>query len=78
MIRELVESACFDEYYITVVGGLRKVSKEIIIDTFSKYTNKEIRSVDNAGEFINSYDGEELLFAVGSLYLVGEIKECVN
>lgn len=78
MIRELVESACFDEYYITVVGGLRKVSKEIIIDTFLKYTNKEIRSVDNAGEFINSYDGEELLFAVGSLYLVGEIKECVN
>lgn len=78
MIKELVESDLFDEFYITVVGGLRKVSKGIIIDTFSKYTSKEIKVVDNAGDFINSYDEDAILFAVGSLYLVGEIKRSIN
>lgn len=74
MIEELVKSDCFDEYYVTVVGGLRKVFADTIVEIFNRFTDKRIVVIQNAGDFINSYQEEDFLFAVGSLYLVGEIK----
>jgi dihydrofolate synthase/folylpolyglutamate synthase len=35
-------------------------------------------AIDDAGEFIDTYEGNDYLFAVGSLYLVGEIKRTIN
>ncbi|WP_027438277.1 bifunctional folylpolyglutamate synthase/dihydrofolate synthase [Lachnospira multipara] len=78
MIKDLVESNCFDEYIITVVGGLRKVSADVIKDIFNRFTDKKVMVIDDAGEFIDTYEGSDYLFAVGSLYLVGEIKRTIN
>ena len=73
MIKILCGCKHFRKVYVTMAGGLRKLSANIIKQAFEAYTTGidivVFKSVDDA---LNRWDNR-LMFATGSLYLVGDV-----
>ena len=78
MIRTILGKISFRHVVVTQVGGYRKVPAEKLAEIFRQNGCPSAESCENVAEaFHKALDekGEDgLLFCVGSLYLVGEIK----
>lgn len=81
MIRTILGRIRFRHVIVTQVGGYRKVPAEQLADIFRKEGCLSAESCENVEEaFKKALDkkGEDgMLFCVGSLYLVGEIKAII-
>lgn len=85
MIKILAEELDFNYIYITALSNQRKISAQHIKNIFIKYKghNEDERLVagDEIEEMLETAInnlGEDTLFVVGSLYLVGQIKEMLT
>jgi folylpolyglutamate synthase/dihydropteroate synthase len=78
MIRTICESGIFDGYIITKLDSHRALMPEVIKEEFERYTKEPVileQNVKAALERIFAMqEKEDVWFAAGSLYLVGEIK----
>ena len=76
MIREICEKIRPAGVVTTQVGGYRQVPAEELSDIFEKYGCPAVSEADpvEAFKLAESKKGDGMLFCVGSLYLVGEIK----
>lgn len=81
MIRTICEEIPFTEVIVTEVGAYRMVPAEKLGSIFRKYTKQpvtEISSVEEAFDEAYARKGDGILFCVGSLYLVGSLKEILR
>ena len=81
MIRTICEEIPFTEVIVTEVGAYRMVPAEKLGSIFRKYTKQpitEISSVEEAFDEAYGRKGDGILFCVGSLYLVGSLKEILR
>ncbi|MDO4648262.1 MAG: folylpolyglutamate synthase/dihydrofolate synthase family protein [Eubacteriales bacterium] len=82
MIHTICSRIRFRKVYTTQVGGYRQVDAKILADLFRKEGCTDVVSEpDTDRAFLGALDakGEEgLLFCVGSLYLVGNIKAVIG
>lgn len=78
IIQYLCENCQFEKIMVTQIYGARATSIEKIFNLFRQNTNTDIwveKDLEKAYEKMkNSLKKDELLFCVGSLYLVGSIK----
>ena len=73
MIKILCECKHFKHIYVTMTGGARRLSSEIIKQTFEVYLpGISIEISDSVDRAIHEWDNG-LMFATGSLYLVGDV-----
>lgn len=82
---KMVETICatgqLDEVVVTEIQGDRIVPAKRLADVFRKYTDVKVEAVPRISEaFASAMEkkGDGLLFCVGSLYLVGEVKELIE
>ncbi|MGI6070494.1 MAG: bifunctional folylpolyglutamate synthase/dihydrofolate synthase [Blautia sp.] len=81
MIREICENIRLAHVVTTSVGGYRAVGAAKLGDIFRSYGCTDVESyeeIPEAFEAAESKKGDGLLFCVGSLYLVGEIKDYIK
>lgn len=82
MIRTICGKIRFRSVVVTQVGGYRQVDAEVLADIFRAQGCTEVqtfRDIPEAFEQALLAKGEEgMLFCVGSLYLVGEIKRVIR
>ena len=81
MISTICEEIPFTEVIVTEVGAYRMVPAEKLGSIFRKYTKQpvtEISSVEEAFDEAYACKGDGILFCVGSLYLVGSLKEILR
>lgn len=82
MIRTVAGRIQFQHVIVTQVGGYRKVPAEQLADIFRKegcLCAESCEDVETAFRKALEYKGEDgMLFCVGSLYLVGEIKAVIR
>lgn len=82
MIRTVAGRIQFLHVIVTQVGGYRKVPAELLADIFRKegcLCAESCEDVETAFRKALEYKGEDgMLFCVGSLYLVGEIKAVIR
>ena len=81
MIRSLAMSNHFERIVVTKLNGARSALPEETAMLFSRYTSSEIvltYSVKDAVEKSRNLTSGGTIYAVGSLYLVGEIKELIR
>ncbi len=81
MIKRMAESGHFSCIVVTKLAGERSATPQAIAKQFAKYTDMEpiiTNSVKDAVEKSRHLTGGGTIYAVGSLYLVGEIKELVR
>lgn len=81
MIESICKSAKLDEVIVTEIQGDRIVPADRLKDIFSRYTKAAVTEIPDIREAFaqalkKRQDG--LLFCVGSLYLVGEIKGIIE
>lgn len=77
MIKILCSSKAFDRIAVTVTGGKRQLDRQYIKEAFNRHTDIDIEVYDSAAEAINALKGEDMVFCVGSLYLVADIKSAI-
>ena len=86
IIRILVENLEIEDVYVTEINSDRKQDTQVIMKLFQKYLPDEkhfnvygSRDMKRHLELaINELDEDTLLLCVGSLYMVGEIKEIMR
>jgi len=81
MIQHIAESGHFTRIVVTKLAGERSALPEVIAEQFAKHTDVEIvltNSVKDAVEKCRDWTSGGTIYAVGSLYLVGEIKGLVR
>lgn len=81
MIKRMAESEHFNRIVVTKLAGERSAFPEVIAEQFAKYTSLDIiqtYSVKDAVRKCRDLTSGGRIYAVGSLYLVGEIKELVR
>ena len=81
MIKTICESGMFDNLIVTQLNGARKSDNMEIVKCFKKYTSQPIvafETVKQGFDYGVTTKGEGILVCVGSLYLVGEIKQIVQ
>lgn len=82
MIRTILKKISFHHVIVTQVGGYRKVPAEQLAEIFMKEGCSSAEVCENTEEAFQKAlkaKGEDgMLFCVGSLYLVGEIKAAVQ
>ena len=80
MIERIARSGHFAKIVVTKLAGERSALPEVLAEQFSKYTDSEIILTCSVKDAVvkcrELTDGR--IYAVGSLYLVGEIKELVR
>lgn len=78
MVQMLMEEELFSYIAVTQIEGERGTQAEKLKEVFLKYTNRAVHSFETPEEAYQSciYEkkGEEKLYIVGSLYLVGMVK----
>lgn len=77
MIETICRETRFAEVIVTEVGSYRKTPAEELAEIFKKYTDVPVKVCSDAAEAFTLGCKEKedgLLFCVGSLYLVGELK----
>lgn len=82
---KMVETICatgrLDEVVVTEIHGDRVVPAEKLAGIFQKYTDVRVTALSDVAEaFAAAMEKKKdgLLFCVGSLYLVGEVKELIE
>lgn len=79
MIKKICNLSGLRQIVVTQIPGSRGVELETFIDEFQKNTDKEIHAyeeLEQAAEFALSNRGDkDIVFFVGSLYLVGMLKD---
>lgn len=84
MIREICESGIFDGYILTQLGrdNHRALALSAIREEFEKRQRGLVYTSDSVFEAVELMktitNKEDIVFAVGSLYLVGEIKAAIS
>lgn len=81
MIRTICETGRLSEVVATQIEGKRIVPAGELAGIFRKYTDAEVTAEEDIGEAFEkalAKRGDGLLFCVGSLYLVGEIKALIE
>ena len=81
MVKRMAESGHFNRIVITRLAGARSALPEEIVEVFRKFIDTDIiltNSVKDAVETCRDLSGGDRIYAVGSLYLVGEIKELIR
>lgn len=83
MIKALCESDLFDCFVLTEVAGSRRLAAGQIRAVFEQYTDKPVTVFEHIDEAF--YYGKKqmqlcdgLMFCMGSLYLIGDIKKLLN
>ena len=77
MIASICERIHPGHVVTTQVGGHREVKAEELAEVFRQHGCSQVDSESDVGKayvLAESHKGDGLLFCVGSLYLVGEIK----
>ena len=81
MIRTILDKISFRHVIVTQVGGYRKVPAEHLAEIFKEQgcpSAEACENVEIAFKKALEQKGEDgMLFCVGSLYLVGEIKTAI-
>lgn len=82
MIRHICEQLKLKKIYVTMLNSDRAIDSKLVADIFSKYTTTKVVSDDNCGElfkiaYSEAVKDDSLLVCVGSLYLIGNIKEMI-
>lgn len=81
MIRTILDKISFCHVIVTQVGGYRKVPAEHLAEIFKEQgcpSAEACENVEMAFKKALEQKGEDgMLFCVGSLYLVGEIKTAI-
>ncbi len=81
MIGRIVMSGLFDEISVIQIRGSRALNVEDIKQVFRHYTDKPIQSFSSVSKVVDALkqerDEDIRIYVVGSLYLVGEIKEFI-
>lgn len=82
---KMVETICrtekLNEVVVTEIHGDRVVPAETLASVFRKYTDKEVTAVSDIRDAFHlalAKQEDGLLFCVGSLYLVGAVKEVIE
>ena len=78
MIQKICDGLHFSKVYVTEIWGSRKQSSTELAELFEKNGCKQVYAepdCEKAFELAYANKGDGLLFVVGSLYLVGEIKD---
>jgi len=81
MIKTICESKMFDNLIVTQLEGARKLDNMEIVKCFRKYTTQPIEAFETVKEGFDyglATKDEGIFVCVGSLYLVGEIKQIVQ
>lgn len=81
MIGEICSEGLFSAVITTQVGGYREVPAGELAEVFTRAGAPHVEAVPDIGEAFQralKVRGEGLLFCVGSLYLIGEIKTCIK
>ena len=81
MVHTICETGCIQEVVVTEIHGSRIVPAEELAAVFRKFTNVPVTVISNIEEAFNTAmekKGDGLLFCVGSLYLVGEVKKVIE
>ena len=82
---KMVETICrtekLNEVVVTEIHGDRVVPAETLASVFRKYTDKKVTAVSDIRDAFHlalAKQEDGLLFCVGSLYLVGAVKEVIE
>ncbi len=78
MIREICEDMQPESVVVTQVGGARVVPAQTLAELFRRYTDVPVVAKADVAEAFSealARRGDSMLFCVGSLYLVGELKK---
>lgn len=82
MISTLCGCVHFKEFLVTVTGGSRFLSWQIISEEFKKNTDRPVHTFDTIEEAFmyarSKRIGQEPIFVTGSLYLVSDLKRGLN
>lgn len=82
MIRLLCNGIKGKAFVVTQIEDERKVSAKVLADIFKSYTKKPVRCCENLSDALNVAEkerqGKGRIYCLGSLYLVGMIKKCLD
>ena len=81
MVHTICDTGCIQEVVVTEIHGSRIVPAEELAAVFRKFTSvpvTAISSIEEAFDTAMEKKGDGLLFCVGSLYLVGEVKKVIE
>lgn len=81
MVHTICQTGCIQEVVVTEIHGSRIVPAEELAEVFRKYTDVPVTPVcdiKDAFDLALEKKGDGLLFCVGSLYLVGEVKRVIE
>lgn len=81
MVHTICDTGCIQEVVVTEIHGSRIVPAEELAAVFRKFTSvpvTAISSIEEAFDIAMEKKGDGLLFCVGSLYLVGEVKKVIE
>ena len=81
MVHTICQTGCIQEVIVTEIHGSRIVPAEELAEVFHRYTDVPVTPVcdiDDAFALALEKKGDGLLFCVGSLYLVGEVKRVIE
>jgi len=81
MIKEICEGLSFDSVVVTQVESERMVSASELAEIFQEYTDRPVEaipSIQSAFETALARKEDGILFCVGSLYLVGSLKNLLR
>ena len=82
MLSQIAVSGLFQQIWLAHMGSYRATSLEEMYQNLPKSFCEEVRTYDTVREAFdrirNEKQRDERVYIVGSLYLVGEIKEYLN
>lgn len=81
MVHTICDTGCIQEVVVTEIHGSRIVPAEELAAVFRKFTSVPVTAISSIEEaFDTAMEKKEdgLLFCVGSLYLVGEVKKVIE
>ena len=78
MIKILCSCKDFRQIYVTITGGIRKLPADIIKETFEAHIkDTPVYVFESVEEAMKKWDNR-LMFATGSLYLVGDVDRALE
>ncbi len=82
MAEELMKSGLFQKIALTHMNTRRDAGLEVLGELFGRYPDCRVESYTNVAfaleKLLQGRDSKERIYAAGSLYLVGEIKELIE
>lgn len=81
MVHTICDTGCIQEVVVTEIHGSRIVPAEELAAVFRKFTSVPVTAISSIEEAFDTAmvkKGDGLLFCVGSLYLVGEVKKVIE